>query len=262
MNVFVVGSPRSGTTVVGSFVGSHPECCDLGEYSGFHYVLYDVAGRMRAMSSPFKDAYLERLFDATVEFAERKRNQSSARFWCDQTPLNLLVGQELGERLNDAVFVLMVRDYRGVVQSLRRANADGHRWAGARIEDSADVWARCYAHAPLLPPDRTIAVSYDDLCASPEATVSSLADCLGERLGVDPALFRREVFASSHATRLPRATIATLDGETVSFAPVPSYDATAWSDGMEARCAPIVSEAENGLPRIVDSWRTAPARPS
>jgi len=35
--VFVIGSPRSGTTVVGNLLGTHPEIAYFGEFFGFFF---------------------------------------------------------------------------------------------------------------------------------------------------------------------------------------------------------------------------------
>lgn len=83
---------------MGEFVGSHPSCCDLGEYSAFHLALYETRARVERVPSPFKNDFIERMFSATLSFAERERVKSGARFWCDQTPLNVLVGGELATR--------------------------------------------------------------------------------------------------------------------------------------------------------------------
>lgn len=252
MKVFVLGSPRSGTTAVGSFIGSHPACCDLTEYYGFYSLLHDAPDRLAAMPQSYKRDYLEHLFSAALNLAEERRMEQGAQFWCDQTPWNILVAQELVARFSDALFVLMTRDFRGVVQSLRRAYADGYDWAGKQIEDSAHLWNRCYSHAAELPRERTVVVSYDRLCSEPQIVVPALANELGKRLDVDPMLFRVQTFASSHATRDRRPTIAALHEGAVSFNPIASYDVAAWTEGMEAVCEPIVRDVRLQLSDLLE----------
>lgn len=164
----------------------------------------------------------------------------------------VFVAQELASRVQDALFVLMVRDFRGVVQSLRRAYAEGFEWAGKQIDDSAHLWARCYANVDALPPDRTITVSFDRLCAEPEAVVSSLASELGRRLNIDPAHFRPQTFATSHACRVARQTIGTVTGGVFSFQAIAPYDAAAWTDAMEEVCAPIVGTVRSEIQSLLD----------
>jgi Sulfotransferase family len=246
MQLFVLGSPRSGTTLVGNFAASHPRCSDLGEYYGFFLALRQAPQLMQRVPTPKKDDYLEWLFASTCEFADRTLSGGRV-FWVDHTPLNLLVGSALAERLPGALFVLMLRHYRGVVQSLRRSYAEGYRWAGSQIGDSAALWAEYYAHAAALPPDRTLVLSYDRLCADPEPAIRRAGDFIAARCGVEPAGFDPRVLATSFATTSQRSTIARQDGDRVVFSPIASYDRARWTDGMEAVCRPAVGRVDEEL---------------
>ncbi|MGB6061185.1 MAG: sulfotransferase, partial [Candidatus Aquilonibacter sp.] len=135
MRLFILGPPRSGTTVVGNFVASHAQCYNLGEYYGFYLALRQAPQLMHRMPSTVLSEYLSHLFVGTLNFADACRDSAGAAMWCDQTPFNLQIARELVERLPDAVFLLMLRHYRGVIQSLRRSYATGYRWAGSRIQD-------------------------------------------------------------------------------------------------------------------------------
>jgi hypothetical protein len=190
------------------------------------------------------ERYLEHLFAATSDFADEARNAQGATFWCDHTPLNLRVAKVLADRLPDAIFVLLLRHYRGVIQSLRQSYADGYRWAGRQLQDSAALWATYYRNAAELPPERTIALSYEQLCASPETIIYELENALASRFGIDPASFNRRTLATSHATTSARRTIATLEVDTVVLKGVESYDAARWTEGMETAASIYVDEVE------------------
>ncbi|HTW82639.1 MAG TPA: sulfotransferase [Candidatus Sulfotelmatobacter sp.] len=233
MQVFVLGAPRSGTTVVGNFIASHPQCSDLGEYYGFYLTLDQAPRLMQRMPTPHRDAFLADLFEASVGFAERTLIDGRS-FWCDHTPHNLLVASSLVARFPSAVFILMLRHYRGCIQSLRRSYAEGYPWAGIRFMDSAQLWADFYERVDALPPDRTLPVSYDALCAEPGSEVERITSFLADRVGVAAAAFDHAIFASSHATKTSRPTLATTDGATTFFRRKSSFDANAWGDGYEA----------------------------
>lgn len=245
--LFVLGSPRSGTTVVGRFLASHPACLDLGEFYGFFQSAYNAPASMQRMPTPFKDAYLEHIFLATQAFADNEAVNAGKSFWCDQTPWNVLIAKRLAHAFPDALFVLMLRHYRGVVASLRRSYLRGYAWAGMHFSDSADLWSRCYAAAAELPETRTIAVSYDALCAHPNAVLDRLTSEVLAGLELEDVTFDRSVFCQSHAEGEDDRKLAVVEGDRVVFRSVPSYDVQRWSDGMESACLARVEATENTL---------------
>jgi len=244
--VFVLGSPRSGTTLLGSYVASHPDCADLGEFFGFYSTLSSIPRMMERIDSPVKYEYLSALVQCTLRFANDVAESSGKRFWCDQTPFNLLAIRDILSLVPGALFILTLRHYSGAVQSLQRSFNDGYRWAGATIEESAAVWARFYAHARALDDSSTIVVSFDRLCANPRFEIGRLRDALCERLSVH-AEFNEDVLARSHATFAARQTAARVSADGFEFTPVQSVDHVAWTDECDARCMPHVLDVDRYL---------------
>jgi len=249
--VFVLGAPRSGTTLVGSYVGSAPGVCDLGEYAGFYFTLDIAEFEYRRVPSHYKECYLTELREHAREFPLRIARERGYPAYCDSTPWNLLIAAELVERLPDALFILTVRDVSGLSQSLARSYVSGYAWAGATIEERAQLWRRFYAHAPLLDPARTVIVDYDELCASPVEALDELDHSLFLH-GVSGPL-DRSVLCKSHANP-PEARRATLGVHTpagnVEYTPRPSVDAQTWLPGMEAAARPLVEDAAVALTRF------------
>lgn len=233
---------------MGKFVASHPRCYDLGEYFGFYLALEQAPAMIRRAPSPVRQAMLEHVFQGMRNFADQSRDKNGALFWCDQTPFNLLIARSLSGLLEDAVFILMLRHYRGTIQSLRRSFAGGYRWAGRQLQDSAALWATFYSHAEELPQERTLAVSYDKLCNSPLETLERVESSLSRMLGVDPGLFDRAVFADSHATQgLHHRTIAERTGTTLRFRSIGAYDTDQWSAAHEKAASLFVLETHEAL---------------
>jgi Sulfotransferase family len=248
MQLFVLGAPRSGTTLVGRYLASHPDCLDLGEYYAF-FLAYSQAPRlMSRLPSPVKDAYLENLAENAANFAVQRQSAKKKAFWCDQTPWNLLVADSLRKLLPRSVFVLMLRDFRGVILSLRDSYQAGYQWAGRNVRESALLWARFYQNASHLPTSRTITVSYDALCATPDATITALDTAMARFLPVDGASFDKRVFAARHAQNANSAApIATMRKGILQYAPRPSFDKHAWTEEMEFECAPLVATVQQEL---------------
>jgi hypothetical protein len=246
--ILVLGSPRSGTTLIGRYLSSSSDICGLGEYLGFYFSHVVADREFDRMPSPFGPRYLRELRRFTDRFARRLAAERSCAFYCDDTPWNLLVGDQLAALLPDAVFVLLLRHYAGVLQSLNRSYAAGYRWAGATWSERAALWSRFYAMAPLLPGDRTIDVSYDRLCAAPGPTLAALDRAL-DRIGVDAGRLQRSVFTVSHATgSSPRPAIGRPMGDQrVSLAPLPSWDPSGWTERVQVAVDPVVATVDEAL---------------
>jgi Sulfotransferase family len=246
--ILVLGSPRSGTTLIGKYLSSSSDVCGLGEYLGFYFSHVVADREFDRMPSPFGPRYLKELRRFTDRFARRLAAERSCGFYCDDTPWNLLVGDQLAALLPDAVFVLLLRHYTGVLQSLERSHAAGYRWAGGTWPERAALWSRFYTMAPLLPDDRMIGVSYDRLCAAPRPTLAALDRAL-DRIGIDTRRLQRSVFAVSHATgSSPRPTLGLLGGDRRgSLAPLPSWDALGWTGKVQAAVGPVVAPVDEAL---------------
>jgi Sulfotransferase family len=196
--VFVLGSPRSGTTLMGNYVSSAPSLFRMGEFSGFYLTHRVLPGDYAGVPSRVKHDYLHLLQWTTMTFARTVTAAAGCRYFCDSTPWNLMAASELA-RLPEARFVLMVRRHEGVVDSLRRSRGRGYGWAGDSETERVDLWRRFYEQARHLPPDRTLALSYDRLCSAPRRTLGTLHAGL-RRLGIDALGFDERELCRSHAT--------------------------------------------------------------
>lgn len=203
---------------------------------------------MKNMPTPVAEELPEYFGKAALTFANAKRDEDRAQFWCDQTPWNLLIAPSISRLVPDAVFILMLRDYRGVILSLRHSYANGYRWAGREMHESARLWSRFYNCVDSLDPLRTIAVSYDNLCARPEETVRALEDELSSRLGLDPQLFDRSVFCEKHASeRNVRPTIGMRQDDRVALRSVTPYEKDRWTTLNDLACKPYVEQVDAQL---------------
>lgn len=172
--IFVLGSPRSGTSLLGAYLGTHPEVLDLEEFSGFYVTHALLPETYVRVPSPVKKSFLTTLQSSALNFAHRAAADAGCSHFCDSTPWNLLVAHQIERQCDEALFVLMIRRPEGVVDSLERSYRDGYAWAGETISERAELWCQSYSQARFLPHERTIALSYDNLLVSPEETLSFL----------------------------------------------------------------------------------------
>jgi hypothetical protein len=246
--------------LIGNYLGGSSEVCNMGELMGFFFTYHTARNEYEGVPTPYGRRYVGELQEHAEAFAAGIAREEGCRFYCDSAPWNMLVIRELAERLPQAVFVLALRHYSGVVQSLQRSYRDGFEWSGADWEERARLWDSFYAKARDAPPGRTVAISYDRLCYDPIGTIARFKGDLAE-VGLDPSELDERVLAESHATRAEdqRPTIvAHSDDGGIRFRSIPSFDPGRWSGGVRYRVAPIVRETDLLLGRLYPEAYASP----
>jgi hypothetical protein len=214
--VFVVGSPRSGTTFTGSALGSLPGFVDLDEVQPWKAAIPALMGRPHEEVARRLRRILERV--RTLGLARGLRG-------VEQTPETSFVLAAALRAYPQAVAVHVVRDGRDVAASLlergwlsaTRTGADdaglpfgpyarfwvepGREEEFSRVSDATRAaWAwRRYVTAAGVAPDRTVEVRYEQLVTDPAAAAAPVAAALG----VDAPLVTA-AFAEAHDTSAGR----------------------------------------------------------
>jgi hypothetical protein len=194
--VFVVGSPRSGTTITASLLGSLPGFVDLDEVQPWKAAIPGLIGRPEEETSRRLRTILERV---------RRLALARGLRGVEQTPETSFVLAAALRAYPDAVAVHVVRDGRDVAASLlergwlnaARTGADDARLAygpharfwveperreefGTVSDATRAAWAwRRYVTAAGSVPERTIALRYEQLVAEPSAAAVPVAEALG-----------------------------------------------------------------------------------
>ncbi|MEG4274066.1 MULTISPECIES: sulfotransferase [unclassified Microcoleus] len=140
--IFLVGSPRSGTTMLQSLLAAHPEVISFPESKFFHYLLYKkfagkLPGRMEAF---FKDEInrpeLLQGFDDSQTVATKvswfvgvldglaaEQNKS---IWLEKTPEHIYFIEDIQRFLPDAKFIHILRNSMDTIASLHEATRTSH----------------------------------------------------------------------------------------------------------------------------------------
>ena len=201
--IFIVGAPRSGTSLLRAILNRHPGIGLCDETYFFYYVysrraafgpLADAENRRRAIRAYLDTnrirrlkldpdalsrylfehgATYESLFTALLEFYAQ---QGGKRRCGEKTPQHALVAETICALYPDCHLIHIVRDPRDVVASLLRMP-----WGSASIRANARVWRDCTA-AALRAEHRPnyLRVSYEDLVLRPAGAIQQVCRFIGE----------------------------------------------------------------------------------
>ena len=157
--VFIIGSPRSGTTWLQSMLGAHPLIVTGQEshlFSAYLSPLWRAWNRQLTFLQSENNrheglvSYLTQSeFDAlmqhiiTTVFAGLQEGKPAAKFILEKTPDHTLFIDLISNYLPGARFIHLIRDGRDVAVSLMRISRTwGRKWAPARVRDAAWSWKR------------------------------------------------------------------------------------------------------------------------
>lgn len=192
--VFIIGSPRSGTTALAWSLAQHDALWTSGESDVLFHLF--AGGRVDQIFREAKARPHGWFRDEDVQLAEFQQalglglnalfsRHGKGKRWVDQTPLYTLMVDELAAMFPDALFLHILRDGRRVVHSMINFLASRDAQLTARLrsgpflapwindfERACEAWQR-YVRIALdftaRYPDRCLTVVNEQLVADPEA---------------------------------------------------------------------------------------------
>ncbi|MEX1295981.1 MAG: sulfotransferase [Candidatus Limnocylindrales bacterium] len=179
--IFVIGSPRSGTTLVRLILDSHPNI-SCGEETHFLRDLESVVGRNWDLVATYglpREWWIEHLRGLYEAFQAEVLARNGKVRWAEKDPTYTLRLPFIEELFPTALYVHLLRDGHDVVASFRdrwgyRSAARAARSEWARYVDAARALGR------RLPDDRFLELRYEALVADPDTQGRRLFDFLGE----------------------------------------------------------------------------------
>lgn len=196
--VFIVGSPRSGTTWLQRMLASHPQVKTGQESRLFQY----LGPQLRLWQEDMNAAKVSGHRGAGLvcylneaEFFAIQRTQLDAilthmlkevqpgQIFLEKTPSHALFIPEIRQWLPAAKIIHLVRDPRDVVASLLAAGKSwGNYWAPRKVKRAVRIWREHVGAAQTegkrLPPGQFLEIHYEDLFADPARWLRAAADFL------------------------------------------------------------------------------------
>lgn len=204
--IFLVGVPRSGTTLLQRILDAHEDVAvapetffvrrfadrrkhygRLGDPRHREKLLSDLLATPEFAEMGLDPAEFRRTVDAlaspSLEYHEvfaawldAYRRRRGKRIVGEKTPNHLLAMRRLEDWFPNARFVHIVRDPRAVAESWR-----GVPWTNGSLEADAEVWRRYLETSRREPPLRAPChvVRYESLIANPESETRRMCEAIG-----------------------------------------------------------------------------------
>ena len=203
--IFIVGMPRSGTTLLERILGAHPQVADAGELRDFTMQLRWICDRA---GGPQLDLDLAQRAEAIDMDELGHRYLSHTRwhahgkpFYTDKLPANFVHAGYIARALPQARILHMVREPMDTCFSNLKelfASAYPHSYDQAEMAGHFLRYRQLMAHWHQRYPGRILDVHYDALVAEPERVAREVLDFCG--LAWDPSVVAIEARTGAVAT--------------------------------------------------------------
>lgn len=194
--VFLVGAPRSGTTILQSLLASHPEITSFPETKFFHYLWSDrLKSRLTDRLREFFHREIRRpdLYDEWVSetsltsdrikwfvgILDKLAVEGGNSIWLEKTPEHVYFVRDILDHLPDAKFIHIVRNPLDVIASMRKATSDPSTnaiWGGEwSLQFCIERWKSSVAATNSFSDNsQRLVIRYEDLL---EDKVKILSQC-------------------------------------------------------------------------------------
>jgi tetratricopeptide (TPR) repeat protein len=189
--IFVIGMPRTGTTLVSTLLGRHPHVRDRGELNWIP-VIHSQIAEIGRLNNPEALNACARLIELQM-----RRDDAPARYYIDKNPLNFRFVDFSLAMFPNARFVHCRRERRDTALSIwmqHFAHDDlGFAYDFASISQVENDCRRFLVHWRERFSKSILDVDYENLVANPNAQLTRIA----EFLGLDPTSLTQTPEASS-----------------------------------------------------------------
>lgn len=195
--IFLVGAPRSGTTILQSLLASHPEIISVPESRFFHYLLDpEMSKRFSERLEKFFVEEIDRPEFLSKFSTEQSQDERVKQFvdvldtlakdkgktiWLEKTPEHIYFVEYIEKFCPDALFIHILRNPLDVIASMYEASRKApEAWFGAwSLDHCINRWVEAtkISHASINKANHVL-VSYEEFVESPQKIALKLCDFL------------------------------------------------------------------------------------
>lgn len=216
-HIFIVGCPRSGTTLLQSLLAAHPQIASFPESHFFESLeptqawlrhlglglssgnrarfrlnkFFQLIGQESQIKSLPKRAFLARQYTQVfVQVLDELTQQQGKNFWIEKTPGHLRHLSLIEKLVPQAKFLHIIRSGRDNIASLYEVTQKHAQWGGPRnIDEAINRWIEDIniTDSYLDKPDHSL-VQYEDLVANTESVLQEV--CRFLTVPFDPVMMQ------------------------------------------------------------------------
>jgi hypothetical protein len=181
--IFIIGSPRSGTTLLRVILDSHPNiCCGPETHIIPHleefYKKVDENWKMLVPYGIDKKNQLLKIRELFSLFPEHYMREKKKIRWAEKTPTNIFHTDFIKKMFPDCQFIHIIRDGRDVIASFKK------RWGSKTIFYGMKQWNNSINLIPELREkygkEEYLEVRYEELVSKPEQIIRKIIEFLNE----------------------------------------------------------------------------------
>ncbi len=184
--IFVIGMPRTGTTLVERLLNAHSQVTSIGEFTDFPALLQEEI--VLASSRGATGSHVE--VSLAADFAELGRRyekaarelSAGANYFVDKLPFNFLYCGYIQAALPNAKLVHLVRDPLDTCYAVYKSLFSGAYSFSYDLEELADYFVSYHQHMRHwheVMPGKILDVEYEQLAQSPEQEARRILDWCG-----------------------------------------------------------------------------------
>lgn len=185
--VFIVGMPRTGTTVLERILGGHPQVADAGELNDFQHAVSLASDRFIQFPSGTEDVAALATVDPGAigrNYLERTGPRYGGRsHLVDKNPQNFFAAGLIASALPQARIICLVREpVDACFSNLKELFAPGAYPYSYDLDDLADHYARFRRladHWRNSLPEQFLCVAYEELVADPVQVAGRVMEFCG-----------------------------------------------------------------------------------
>ena len=180
--IFIVGMPRSGTTLVERIIGQNPQVFNAGELEAMEFLAADFNQKISSGKLPSVDKMSTQQWSDLRSLYFEKLPEISKPIFTDKLPHNFRHVGIIHKLFPEARIIQLHRDPQDVCMSIySRAFTAGHNHAN-RWPDLAHFYAECerlMSHWSSMNSPRILDLKYEDLVENPEYYARQLVEFCG-----------------------------------------------------------------------------------